>query len=165
MPDHQIGTTQGVQAVSNPLTALLLSEITADGANTVTISDLSKIVVGQQIDLINKSTGAVLAATRQVTNLTSAGVLTYDGADAVAVPGTHGVYPVGAAAPTSRSNQNGGRSDRAGWRDASLQTIQTMFDRLQVVDATYYTTARLLTMTYNDLVYAIRQADAAGSIK
>ena len=67
-----------------------LCEITADGANTVTVDNLQYLRVGMFVDIVNKSTDAVLASNRQITAInTSTRVVTYNGADATAVAGTH----------------------------------------------------------------------------
>jgi hypothetical protein len=66
-----------------------LAAITADGTNTFTVDNLQYLRVGMQIDLINKSTDAVVAANRKITAInTSTRVVTYDGADATAVAGS-----------------------------------------------------------------------------
>lgn len=45
----------------------------------------------------------------------------------------------------------------------NYDTLQDMRTRLTAINGTYYTAARLDTFTYNDLVYALRQAsDSAG---
>lgn len=44
-------------------------------------------------------------------------------------------------------------------------TIAAMRTRLAAIDAAFYTAARLNTMTVNDMVYAIRVADAPTTIK
>jgi len=67
-----------------------LAAITADGSNTFTVDNLQYLRVGMYIDLINSSTDAVLAAYRKITAInTSTRVVTYDGADVNATPGTH----------------------------------------------------------------------------
>lgn len=67
-----------------------LCEITADGSNTVTVDNLQYLRVGMYVDIVNKSSDAVLAANRKITAInTSTRVVTYDGADATATPGTH----------------------------------------------------------------------------
>lgn len=73
-----------------------LTEITADGSNTVTVSSVQYLRVGMYIDLVNKSTDAVLASNRKITAINqSTKVVTYDGADATAVAGTHVVVITG----------------------------------------------------------------------
>jgi hypothetical protein len=67
-----------------------LCQITADGANTVTVDNLQYLRVGLIVDIINQSTDAVLAATRTITAInTATRVVTYSGADVAAVAGTH----------------------------------------------------------------------------
>jgi hypothetical protein len=67
-----------------------LAETTADGANTFTVDNLQYLRVGMFIDLINKTTDAVLAANRKITAInTSTRVVTYDGADVAVTPATH----------------------------------------------------------------------------
>lgn len=66
-----------------------LTAITADGANTVTVSTVQYLRVGMPIDFVNTGTDAVLAS-RNITAINSTTkVVTYDGADATTVPGTH----------------------------------------------------------------------------
>lgn len=73
-----------------------LTEITADGSNTVTVASVQYLRVGMYIDLVNKSTDAVLASRRKITAINqSTKVVTYDGADATAVAGTHVVCITG----------------------------------------------------------------------
>src|SRR5215467_6793503 len=143
-----IGTRVGYQAVSNSPSPVL-SAITADGVNTVTCSDLSKIVVGSNVDIVNASTGAVLASNRQITNVTSAGVVTYNGADVTAIAGTHVVVPTGGVPPTSRSNLNGGPSDRFGFSLGSAGvTIGDTIARLTGgPNSAYWTAARIASHT------------------
>jgi hypothetical protein len=67
-----------------------LCQITADGANTVTVDNLQYLRVGMFVDIVNQSTDAVLASNRQITAInTSTRVVTYNGADVAAVAGTH----------------------------------------------------------------------------
>jgi len=67
-----------------------LCQITADGANTVTVDNLQYIRVGMIVDIINQSTDAVLASQRTVTAINATTrVVTYSGADVAAVAGTH----------------------------------------------------------------------------
>lgn len=162
--DQQIGNVYGVAANGNMPT--ILSTISADGANTITVSDINKFRVGQSIDIVNITTGVVLATNRLVTSLTSAGVLTYNGADATAVPGTHGVYRVGGYAATGAANLNGGTAADAGFRDFDHpDSVLGMKNRLIALDPTTFTTARLAAMTFNDLVYAIRMLDAPLTVR
>lgn len=67
-----------------------LAATTADGANTFTVDNLQYLRVGMYIDLVNKTTDAVLATNRKITAITTATrVVTYDGADVAVVAGTH----------------------------------------------------------------------------
>ena len=163
MADAQIGTRMGYQAVGN-LGAFKLCGITADGVNTVTVDNVMPLVVGQFIDIVNNSTGAVLASNRQITGLTSAGVLTYSGADVTATT-SHGVYPTGAWAAASRSNLNGGYSDRGGFSMEAADNIDWMVTRLQAANPSYWTAQRIASHTVNDLIYALRLLDAPASIR
>jgi hypothetical protein len=167
MADAQIGNHLGVAAVDN--IGVKLADITAEGTNTFTVSaaDVRDLDVGLNVDFRTKTTGA-LVANRNITQVNSAtGVITYDGAD-VATTTAEGVYlggqsPVAAALP--RSNLNGGASDRAGFELSEADTIFKLRTRLTAISATTYSAAELNKMTYNDMVYALRVNDAAGSIK
>ena len=67
-----------------------LAATTADGANTFTVDNLQYLRVGMYIDIVNKTTNAVLAANRKITIIDPVTrIVTYDGADATVVPGTH----------------------------------------------------------------------------
>jgi hypothetical protein len=67
-----------------------LAQITADGVNTVTVDNLQYLRVGMIVDIINQATDAVLASARTITAInTTTRVVTYNGADATAVAGTH----------------------------------------------------------------------------
>lgn len=173
MARAQIGNILGVTAKDQ---GPILAEITADGANTVTVSaaDARKLRVGQTIDIVNKATGAVLAAARTIDAITAAGVITYSGADVAAVAGTHAVYdtgdwvgypPTGAFGRNGYSNFNGGAGPGAGFSINQAMTIDEMRARLTAISGTTYSAAELDKMTYNDLVYALRVNDASGSIK
>lgn len=67
---------------------------------------------------------------------------------------------------TNRSNLNGGvGAPDLGLDIDNADNISVMKTRLGVIDGTFYTAARLNTMTYNDMVYAIRVSDNATTIK
>jgi hypothetical protein len=67
-----------------------LANITADGTNTFTVDNLQYLRVGMFIDLVNSATDAVLATNVQITAInTTTRIVTYNGADVAAVPGTH----------------------------------------------------------------------------
>lgn len=175
MARGQIGNNLGVAAVGG--TTPLLGTITAEGANTftVTAAEARQLEVGMNIDFRVKSTGAVVASTiaHKITAINVAtGVVTYDGADDagdLASDGTEGVYLVGGAPSTDTSqrytNFNGGKSVYAGLDIAGTETIEGMRTRLKEIAATTYTDAELDKMTFNDMRYAIRLNDAAGSVK
>jgi len=144
-----------------------LANITADGANTVTVDDTFGIPVGGSIDLINKTTGAVLASNRQITSLTSAGVLTYNGADVAAVPCTTvvSITTTGGGMGTGYNNMNGGPNPGEGFTmGGEGLTIDRCRARLTALNATTYSATELDKMTLNDMRYAIRLAEAPGTI-
>lgn len=162
MADLQIGNREGVAASGNQPT--LLATVTADGVNTVTVDDVSKLVAGQIIDIVHKTDGTELAASRTITNITSGKVVTYDGAD-VAATVNHGLYPEDGYAAAGRSNINGGVSEQAGYESDHMDSIAAMRARLTAINSTEYTAARLNTMLANDMAYAIRLNDAPDTIK
>lgn len=168
MADLMVGNTLGIAARD---AGAIVAEISADGANTVTVSaaDAKKFRIGQTIDIVTKADGTLIASARTVDGITAAGVITYSGANVTATPSTDAVYSSGdyrAASPTAYrySNLNGGAGVNAGLNILSTLTIEDMKLRLAAIDAGFYTAAKLNTMTYNDLVYAIRLSDAASSI-
>lgn len=69
---------------------------------------------------------------------------------------------------TNPTNINGGGNNapQASALDATLsfQSIATMRSRLTAINGAYYTAAMLNTMSFNDMVYAIRVNDFASSI-
>ena len=62
-------------------------------------------------------------------------------------------------------NYNGGNDSGAGFNNNNIQTIDAARARLTAISATSYTTARLDAMTFNDMIYAIRAHDAAGTVR
>lgn len=78
------------------------------------------------------------------------------------VGNTVGVAAVGG---TGGKNINGGDNVQAGLDLDNTDTIAAMRARLNAINSTTYSAAQLNKMTYNDMVYAIRLNDAAGSIK
>jgi len=156
----QVGNIHGYAAVG---TGGFLANITADGVNTVTVDDTVGIPVGSSIDLVNKNTGAVLASNRQITSLTSAGVLTYGGADVTAVPGTTVVIITGTT--PGYSNLNGGPTPGEGFTmGGEGMTVDRARTRLKAINATTYSDTELDKMTLNDMRYALRVNEAPGSI-
>lgn len=178
MARAMVGNEVGVTAVDRADEAAL-GAITADGANTFTVSvaDARNFRNGQVIDLVNKSTGAVLASARTVVSVDSVtGIVTYSGADVATVPGTTQPYLAGsyeAAVPTQPLgapredyvNINGGLSVGTGFDNRAFGSIDAMRVRLQAISATTYSDAELDKMTVNDMIYAIRVNDQPGSIK
>jgi hypothetical protein len=53
--------------------------------------------------------------------------------------------------------QNGGTGAGAGYTDSDFATIDAMRARLAVLDAAKYTSARLATMTVNDMEFALKK--------
>jgi hypothetical protein len=163
MANAQVGNRAGIPAVGNNG---FLANITADGANTVTVDDTFDIDVGRNVDIVNKSTGAVLASARQVTNMTSAGVMTYGGGDVAAVPGTHIVVASGTTTASGYSNLNGGSTPGEGFNlGGEATTIDRLRNRLGSISATTYSSAELDKMTENDMIYALRLYEAPGSVR
>jgi hypothetical protein len=170
MANAQIGSFSGTTNSSRPgWPAAFLANITADGVNTVTVDNISVFRIGQSIDLLDKTLGNTLAANRLVTDLTSGGVLTYNGADVAAVPGTHAIYQGQAnalAADGSPSNLNGGHKAAEGWNlGPELVTVGQLRARLTAINATTYSSAELDKMTVNDMLYAIRVNDSPLTVK
>ena len=67
---------------------------------------------------------------------------------------------------TNRSNMNGGTgAPDVGLDNDNMDNISAMRTRLAAIDGTFYTAARMNTMTYNDMVYAVRVADNPTTIK
>lgn len=68
---------------------------------------------------------------------------------------------------TNKSNLNGGGNNGESLEhtDTDYVSITALKARLTTLDAGFYTTARLNTMTYNDMIYAVRLADAPSTVK
>lgn len=173
MADTQVGNVLGVAQVGRSLPAVG-GAITADGANTVTVTSAGQVRTGAFYDLVHGTTGAVLASNRQVTNVTSAGVVTYSGGDVAAVPGTTILVPTGYVLPvqnvasSSYVNVNGGTDPSHGFDlppSVVLDNIGSMKEYLLSLGKTAYTAASLMSMTTNDLVYACRQELTPAGIK
>lgn len=162
MADLQVGNIHGVTTVGSATG--FIANVTADGINTVTLDSVKGLSAGDRIDIIDPATGAVLASNRLVTNITNAGVVTYDGAD-VAATTAHDVFFTGTFTSSSRSNINGGNNDQTGYVDTDMLTISSAKARLTAINSTLYTADLLNQMTWNDMIYAIRLADSPGTIK
>jgi hypothetical protein len=66
-----------------------LANISADGANSITVDSVQYLRVGMPLDVVNKSTNAILGS-RNITAINSTTkVVTYDGTDLTTTPGTH----------------------------------------------------------------------------
>lgn len=78
-----------------------------------------------------------------------------------------GVAAADVGGGTNKTNLNGGGTGghRLEHDDVDYGSVSALRTRLAAIDATFYTAARLNTMTYNDCVYAVRLADAANTIK
>lgn len=182
MARAEIGNEIGVAAVDS-VNETLLGTVVSDGANNFVVSaaEIKNFRVGQVIDVVTKATGVVGAGVtaRTVTAVDNvANTVTYSGADAT-LTSSFAAYPTGQwelASPVAGTggtvndpyaNLNGGNSPFSGFGDYNtpLGNIQAMRDRLKIISATTYSDAEMDKMTYNDLVYAIRVNDYAGSIK
>jgi len=71
---------------------------------------------------------------------------------------------VAARGGTGGTNINGGNNVGAGLDDDDCDTINAMRARLAAIDAGFYTAAKMNSMTMNDMAYAIRVNDNAGTI-
>lgn len=79
-----------------------------------------------------------------------------------------GVAAAHTGAATQRSNMTGSNTGpQNGFDDGSVNddSIATLRARLAVINAGYFTAARLNSMTYNDMIYAYRQADFPSTIR
>jgi hypothetical protein len=84
------------------------------------------------------------------------------------VLGVTAVGPAGQGAKNAYSNINGGADAATGFDLvplAATDTISAMKTYLTSVSATTFSPARLNSMTYNDLLYAVRMQGAPGSVK
>lgn len=180
MARAEIGNMLGVAAVDKT-DETLLGTVVTDTANgfTVTAAEFRNFRVGMVIDMVTKTTGATGAGAlgRTVTALDSAtNTVTYSGAD-LTLTTLFGAYPagqwelptpavVGGVSRDEYANLNGGFGSGIGFNGGGLFTgIDYMRARLKVISATTYTDAELDKMTTNDMVYALRVNDYAGSVK
>jgi hypothetical protein len=78
-----------------------------------------------------------------------------------------GVAAVDAAGGTNKTNLNGAGTGapQGEFLDTDLNSVTAARSRLATIDAGFYTAARLNTMTYNDMVYAIRLADNPTTVR
>lgn len=70
-----------------------------------------------------------------------------------------------AASGTTNKNLNGGATPGAGLKNTNIVTIDDARARLTAVAPGSYPTKVLDTMTFNDMIYAIRLLDNPTSIK
>lgn len=171
MARTQLGNSIGVAARGQEAPAIAL--VTGNGGATfvtVAIADGRKFCVDgvTLYDFVTVATGVVKAAARLIVVLQQVGgslFIQYGGADAPTLGVGDGVYAAGEWAVNGPSNLNGGSREMRGLRTyGSYDSIRSMRDRLQALNSSYYTTARLDGLTSNDLVYALRLAEAPGSI-
>lgn len=79
-----------------------------------------------------------------------------------------GVAAAHTGSGTQKTNMTGSNTGPGnGWDDASVNddSIATMKTRLAAINGAYFTAARLNTMTANDMLYALRQADFPTTIR
>lgn len=79
-----------------------------------------------------------------------------------------GVAAAHTGSGTQRTNLTGSNTSPSnGFDDANVNddSIATMKTRLAAINGTYFTAARLNTMTVNDMVYALRLADNPTTIR
>jgi hypothetical protein len=63
-----------------------------------------------------------------------------------------------------RTNLNGSTSVSGEHDDTDYASITALRARLGTIDSGFYTSAKLDTMTYNDMLYAVRVNDSPDSI-
>ena len=115
----------------------IATEITADGANTFTASDVEQLRVGDKIQVRTKTTDVVLGE-RNITVINpTTRVVTYDGADMAVVAGTHAVY-------------------KPDFYHLNVPGKNMLRQLLKNINAGYYTDTRLNGLTENDMIYAAR---------
>jgi hypothetical protein len=175
-----IGNEVGIAAVDK-VNETLLGTVVTDGANlfTVTAAEFRNFRVGQIIDMVTAATGATGpgALGRTVTALDSAtNSVTYSGGD-LTLTTSQAAYLTGqwepaqpAAIPAGGgredyANINGGVGVGTGFDNINFGSIDAMRARLTAISATTYSATELDKMTMNDMIYAIRVNDMAGSIK
>lgn len=178
MADLQVGNMVGIAARGGPPGGTLpysplrggptfsLALITAHAANQVTVDDVTRIRPGVNYSIGQDSAG-VAANDVLVTSVASTGIVIYSGTDRSGVisDGNSKLYVNRFHQKVSPTNMSGGYDVREGFhRHGDFLSIQSMRDRLAIINPTYYTAVMLNGLTFNDLVYALRLADAPGSI-
>lgn len=89
------------------------------------------------------------------------------------IGGLPGIAAANNGGAPNRSNINGAGGSNGtnsidpqwGYLDNDQLSISAMRTRLTAIDAAFYTAAKLNTMTFNDMVYAIRVNDNPLTIK
>ncbi len=78
-----------------------------------------------------------------------------------------GVAAVDVGGGTNATNLNGGGTGGARLEhdDADYATVTALRARLTAIDSTFYSATTLNTMTYNDMVYAVRVNDSASTVR
>lgn len=160
MADLQVGNHMGVAARGQSSQALG-TVVANGGANSLVLSATTwqKLRVGMPIDCYSAA-GVARFTGRNINSIVvTTGAVAYSGADAPTVAAGDLVYYAGARTNNAPSNVNGGVSDRRGFRLQYGDTIEEMRFRLNEINPTYYTAARLNGLTSNDMVYALRLAE------
>lgn len=75
-----------------------------------------------------------------------------------------GVAATNVDSGAQRSNLNGSTSVQGEHDDTDYASITALRSRLQTIDSGFYTDSKLNTMTYNDMVYAVRVNDSVSTI-
>lgn len=81
------------------------------------------------------------------------------------VGNVHGLPIVHKGDADSPPNLAGTNDPQVGFSDSDMLSIGALRTRLAAIDAGYYTADKLNEMTYNDMVFAVRQNDHATTIK
>lgn len=76
----------------------------------------------------------------------------------------HGVAAAHAGDADSPTNLSGTADPQGGFFDTNMHDISALRTRLTAIDGTFYDADMLNSMSYNDMVYAVRVNDAAATI-
>jgi hypothetical protein len=159
----QLGNVHGVAQPGTQ--SNLLASVTADNGtdNIVNVDSLANLKVGDVIDILHRTTGVATAGAtnRTITNLKNNGgtfEVTYSGAD-VDPTNAYGLYYTGTfGEKDDTTNLNGGRNNQEGLTIPELLSVEAAKTFLTAYSSSEYTTDRFNNMTWNDIVYAVRQA-------
>lgn len=170
MPTIQLGNNIGVaaRAADNQHIGVVAANGGANAISILTaaaepILNWSKMKQNMLIDCASPA-GVVRFTNRLVVYIINNGSMSYSGADAPTVAAGDLIYVAGAITKNQPSNTNGGVSAMRGFRLEGAFTLGDIRDRLNEINPTYYTSTRMDQLTYNDLIYALRLAEAPGSI-